>query len=76
MLAYEQILGRQPSAAEMTECRDFLQQQSRVLHDSNKLAPITGGPKATIDASKDPVQRARENLTLVLYNHNEFVTIH
>jgi hypothetical protein len=76
LLAYEQILGRQPSTAEMTECRDFLQQQSQLLHDPAKLVPIAGGAKATIEASKDPVQRARENLTLVLYNHNEFVTIH
>jgi hypothetical protein len=75
-LAYEQILGRQPSTAEMTECRDFLQQQSQLLQDPKKLTPIAGGPKATVEASKDPIQRARENLILVLYNHNDFVTIH
>jgi hypothetical protein len=60
----------------MTECRDFLQQQSQLLHDPAKLTSVAGGPKATVEASKDPIQRARENLTLVLYNHNDFVTIH
>jgi hypothetical protein len=76
LLAYEQILSRLPSAAEMTECRDFLKEQSRLLRDPKKLTSIVGGPKATIEASQDSLQRARENLTLVLYNHNEFVTIH
>jgi hypothetical protein len=76
LLAYEQILGRPPSTAEMTECRGFLQQQAQLLHEPQKLTSIAGGPKATVEASKDPIQRARENLTLVLYNHNEFVTIH
>jgi hypothetical protein len=75
-LAYQQILGRAPSQAELTECRDFLDSQAQLLHAPTKLTAITGGPTATVAPSADPVQRARENLTLVLYNHNDFVTIH
>jgi hypothetical protein len=76
LIAYEQILGRAPSTAELTECRDFLRMQAELLHTPAKLTPISGGPKASVTASTDPNQRARENLTLVLYNHNDFVTIH
>lgn len=76
VFAYEQILGRRPSAAELTECRGFLRQQTQLLQDPKKLTPVAGGPKATVAPSPNPTQRARENLTLVLYNHNEFVTIH
>jgi hypothetical protein len=75
-LAYEQILARGPSAAELAECVNFLKSQADLLRDRAKLTAISGGPKATIEASTDPAQRARENLTLVLYNHNDFVTIH
>jgi hypothetical protein len=76
VIAYEQILGRVPSTAELTECRIFLRSQVELLHDPDKLTAIAGGAKATVAASADPNQRARENLTLVLYNHNDFVTIH
>jgi hypothetical protein len=75
-IAYEQILGRVPTTAEATECRDFLRSQTELLHDPAKLSAVVGGAKATVAAAKDPIQRARENLTLVLYNHNDFVTIH
>jgi hypothetical protein len=76
LIAYEQILGRAPSRAELAECRDFLRMQAELLHAPGKLTAIVGGPKASVAASADPIQRARENLTLVLYNHNDFVTIH
>ncbi len=75
LTAFEQILGRNPTPTELSECRNFLQSQAETLRDPAKLTAITGGPKATTPASTDPVQRARENLTLVLYNHNDFVTI-
>jgi hypothetical protein len=74
--AYEQILGRFPSAAELTECRIFLSSQAELLHNPERLSTVEGGLKTSVAPSPDPVQRARENLTLVLYNHNDFVTIH
>ena len=76
LAAYQQILGRVPSTAELTECHLFLRSQAELLHDQAQLTAIPGGAKAAVAASTDPVQRARENLTLVLYNHNDFVTIH
>jgi hypothetical protein len=74
-LAFEQILGRKPSTAEVGECRAFLLSQTELLKTPDQLKPFAGGAKATVKASSDPVQRAREDLTLVLFNHNDFVTI-
>jgi hypothetical protein len=75
-LAYNQILARNPTSAELVECVDFLKSQAQMLREPAKLNAVAGGPKATVAASTDPAQRARENFTLVLYNHNDFVTIH
>jgi hypothetical protein len=74
-LAFEQILGRRPSTAEVGECRAFLLSQAELLKSPDKLSPFTGGAKPSVEAAADPIQRARENLTLVLFNHNDFVTI-
>jgi hypothetical protein len=75
-LTFEQILGRQPTDAEITACEDFLKSQARLLDDASALTALPGGSKATVAPSTDPNQRARENLTLVLYNHNDFITVH
>jgi hypothetical protein len=75
-LAFEQILSREPSRDEATECADFLKSQTAMLHDKTQLTALAGGGKATVAAAADPVRRARENLALVLFNHNDFVTIH
>jgi hypothetical protein len=73
--AFEKSLGRRPTSAEAEECLKFLKDQSSKLQDSAKLTPIAGGEKSALAPSGDPVQRARENLIHVLYNHNDFVTI-
>jgi hypothetical protein len=75
-LAFKQILSRGPSAAELSECREFLALQAVLLQSRDKLTAVNGGGKATVEPSPDPIQRARENLTLVLFNHNDFITIH
>jgi predicted GIY-YIG superfamily endonuclease len=74
-LAFEQILSRDPSIAELAECQAFLKSQAELLREPSKLTTLDGGAKAMVPASGDPMQRARENLTLVLYNHNDFITI-
>ncbi|MCI0331611.1 MAG: DUF1549 domain-containing protein [Planctomycetes bacterium] len=74
-LAFEQILGRKPSAAEVGECGTFLLSQAELLQKPDQLTTFAGGAKTSVEASSDPVQRAREDLTLVLFNHNDFVTI-
>jgi hypothetical protein len=73
--AFERILGRKPSSAEVGECGKFLLAQTELLKKPDELIAFTGGAKPTVEASSDPIQRARENLTLVLLNHNDFVTI-
>lgn len=57
--AFLQILSRQPTQQEREMCLTFLSK-----------APVK--PK---DTSQQPGQSARENLILVLFNHNDFVTV-
>jgi hypothetical protein len=72
--AFEQVLSRAPTAAELSECVTFLSEQSRRLEQA-KLAGQAGlTPDGSLPAP-DPALRARENLVHVLLNHHEFVTI-
>ncbi len=73
--AYEHVLGRAPSAAERTECEQFLAEQAALLTDPKKLKAFEGGGAGKVPPATDPGQRAREDLVQVLFNHNEFVTI-
>jgi hypothetical protein len=73
--AFEQVLGRQPTAEERARCERFLSEQAAILREPGKLTPFPAGPDAVVPAAADPVQRARENLVHVLFNHNDFVTI-
>lgn len=73
--AFEQVLGRTPTAAEQTACEEFLVQQAAALAAPERLASFTAGPAASVKPAADPRQRARENLVHVLLNHNDFVTI-
>jgi hypothetical protein len=75
MQAFQQILSRKPSDAELRECEKFLAQQSELLRAPDRLMAVTGGAKPSVPSSTDPAQRARENLIHVLLNHNDFVTI-
>jgi hypothetical protein len=74
-IAFEQILGRAPSAEELSECRAFLTAQTELLRAPDKLTAVGGGAKTPTPPSTDATQRARENLTHVLFNHNDFVTV-
>jgi len=56
---YQRVLARTPKAAEMTLCRDFLGGNDPLISDKSKIAD----------------DKRRENLVLVLLNHNDFVTI-
>jgi hypothetical protein len=73
--AFDEILGRKPTAAERKECEGFLTSQAALLADPGKLSAFETGAAAAVPPSKDPQQRARESLMLVLLNHNDFVTI-
>jgi hypothetical protein len=74
-VAFEQILGRSPSAEELSECCAFLTSQAELLRVSEELTTIAGGPKTPTPPSANTEQRAKENLTHVLFNHNDFVTV-
>jgi hypothetical protein len=73
--AFEQVLCRPPSAAELAECEQFLIDQARRFADPASLTQFTTGAAAPVPAATDPHQRARENLVHVLLNHNDFLTI-
>jgi len=69
------ILGREPSGAERTVCLEFLAGQTRLLSQPKKLTPFGKGQTISVPPADQPHLRARENLVLVLLNHNEFLTI-
>ena len=73
-VAFETLLTREPNASEMAACREFLQLQTNQLSDPQKLELLDNADNP-LAASADPAQRARENLVLVLFNHNDFVTV-
>ena len=73
-LAFETILSRGPSDEELTACLEFLEFQAKQLSVPERLT-LLNDVANHVAAATDPVQRARENLVLVLINHNDFVTI-
>jgi hypothetical protein len=66
--AFEQVLGRTPTAPERTASLNYFARQ-RQLFVGAGLRPVALGPSA--DASL----RVRENFVQVLLNHNDFVTV-
>lgn len=71
--AFERILSRAARPRELAECLAFLRTQA-ALHlrrqpDTVPMATDLSRPAA------DPALRARENLALVLLNHNDFITV-
>ncbi len=73
-LASETILSRRPSEEELTACHEFLDLQAQQLSVPDRLTLLSDEVNRVPPAT-DPVQRARENLVLVLINYNDFVTI-
>jgi hypothetical protein len=72
--AFETVLSRRPSEEERAACLEFLNLQADQLADAAHLELLNESANA-VAAAEDPQQRARENLILVLFNHNDFVTI-
>ena len=73
--AFETVLVRVPHADELASSERFLQRQTPLLADPNKLTRTPTGLATSIPPSTDPRLRARENLVHVLLNHQDFVTI-
>jgi hypothetical protein len=70
--AFEQVLGRPPSAAEKATSAAFLSRQVRLFREGG-LAAAAGAPPDV--PSSEPAMRAREGLVHALFNHNDFVTV-
>jgi hypothetical protein len=70
--AFERVLSRPPTAAELHECVTFLDRQAQRLAGVKPPAPPTADGRTP---AADPALRARENLVHVLLNHHDFVTI-
>ncbi len=80
-LAFTQILARPPKREELRLCMDFLASRSELVMNRSAELPL-GQSNETKRAEQElgvpsvkPVPRARENLVLVLFNHNDFVTV-
>ena len=58
--SFVRILGRAPSEDERRICRETLDQQQQLAAEPQSAAAIT---------------QARESLTRILLNHNDFVTV-
>lgn len=74
-LAFQQILGRQPTSEELADCQEFLTAQTALLANATQLTRFEGADTSTVKPAGEPAHRAKENLIHVLLNHNDFVTI-
>ncbi len=72
--AFQTVIGRRPTEAELAECLRFLREQAERLSSAGKLQPIGTG-ESVVAPAESPGARARENLVLVLFSHHEFVTV-
>jgi hypothetical protein len=73
--AFEPLLGRQPTAAELLACERFLIQQEQLLAEPSRLTAFPAGPPAKVGPAGEPRQQAREHLIHALLNHNDFITV-
>ncbi|MBI3865705.1 MAG: DUF1553 domain-containing protein [Planctomycetia bacterium] len=73
--AFEQILSRGPSAAELAACQAFLSKQIALFQADAPAATPREGAAAGVPASTDPTTRAAENLVHALFSHNDFLSI-
>ncbi|MFN0129723.1 MAG: DUF1553 domain-containing protein, partial [Verrucomicrobiales bacterium] len=73
--AFTAVLSRPPASEEAGACLQFLNDQTALLSDPSRLTPAAVGDAAAQAAATEPQARARENLVLVLFNHNDFISI-
>jgi hypothetical protein len=74
--AFERVLARPVTDAEIEACTEFLNDQTRLFNEN----PVASGSCTNdmADGSKpsaDAAVRAQENLVHALLNHNDFVTV-
>jgi hypothetical protein len=69
-LAFAQILARSPKAEEARVCREFLANPTKVV-SAEKVPPAI---RVSVASARIDGKRARD-LILVLFNHNDFISI-
>ncbi len=74
--AFQRVLSRPPTFAEIDETTAFInQQQARLAKIADQVTATGGTDSEFKKPSADPYHRALENVIHVLLNHNDFVTI-
>jgi hypothetical protein len=73
--AFEQILGRAPSAAERSASASFLGRQAALFRQQQGEIAAASKAAGAAGPATDPGMRARENFIHALLNHNDFVTV-
>ncbi|MDA1233019.1 MAG: hypothetical protein O2856_19820, partial [Planctomycetota bacterium] len=63
------------TSTETVTCGAFLKRQASILASPASLTEFGGKTTSRVEASGDPILRAKENLIHVLMNHNDFITI-
>jgi Protein of unknown function (DUF1553)/Protein of unknown function (DUF1549) len=72
--AFETVLARPATEAELAECTAFLEKQTQT-HTLSADKTADGADPGGKAPSSEPATRARENLVHVLMNHHDFVTV-
>jgi hypothetical protein len=74
--AFQQVLSRSPTDAEVKACSEFIGNQTAEFSQPNAdFGDTTANPSELLKPSSEPAMRAAENLVHVLLNHHEFVSI-
>ncbi|HEY1335923.1 MAG TPA: DUF1553 domain-containing protein, partial [Bryobacteraceae bacterium] len=73
--AFEQVLGRVPSAAEQKASAAFLARQAAMFRQQKAAIAAASKAAGAGGPATDPALRARENFIHALLNHNDFVTV-
>ena len=74
-VAFETILNRAPTPAEIAMCQTFLERNTATAGTVNLPVFPAGGESSQRAPATVAYLRARENLVHVLFSHNDFVTI-
>jgi hypothetical protein len=72
---FQRVLCRPANGKEQDASLRFLANQRQLLELTNADKRSLLGSKDVVPASQDIAQRARENLAISLFSHNDFVTV-
>lgn len=72
---FEVILNRPANELERAAALEFLDQQRAIFAQASPEELAREGGPEVLPASRTPEQRARENLAISLFSHNDFVTV-